>query len=91
LAFIEVKTRHPRNLDQSGRLAITAQKQRKLSQSAALFLADYVQFADFPCRFDVALVAWGRTLSTPVLLSQQISEGTMGLVEYIEAAFLVES
>lgn len=56
IAFVEVKTRQSRNWDDHGILAITPQKQEKIKQTAATFLGKFPHLAEFPCRFDVALV-----------------------------------
>ena len=58
LIFVEVKTRSQVNWDADGMLAINSQKQQKISKTAAMFLAENTQLSDYPCRFDVALIAY---------------------------------
>lgn len=89
IAFVEVKTRRHGGLDGGGRLAITAQKQRKLWRSAEKFLHQYPHYAEHPCRFDVALVAWNAPTKQPALLRQSFPEPpvSLALVEYIPDAF----
>jgi putative endonuclease len=73
IAFIEVKTRSPRNWDQGGLLALSVTKQRKLIKTAQLYLLAHQQHTDAPCRFDVAIVA--------------LNQGHYTIKTYIQNAF----
>ena len=100
VAFVEVKTRRHRNLDHNGLLAITPIKQKRLIQTAALFLEAHPTLQNNPCRFDVALVLY-RPRVDPVpahaLQQPKISLGQpmprnayeLELTTYLEGAFLI--
>ncbi len=74
LIFVEVKTRQSSTLD--GLLAVSPTKQRRLIRAAQLFLQAHPQWAEFNCRFDVAVV-----LAVP----------TLHVATYLEAAFSLDN
>ena len=81
IAFVEVKTRSQNNWDEAGLLAVDLNKQQKIIQTASLFLAQYPQLAELPCRFDVALVSYQivpKSVSRNNLEVRQITQLNIG-------------
>ncbi|MGK7944129.1 MAG: YraN family protein [Microcystaceae cyanobacterium] len=97
LIFVEVKTRSQGNWDLNGLLAVDAKKQGKLLKTAQSFLAEFPQFAESYCRFDVALVKAKKSsnvnseqeISPKIKLNQPINyQGyQLTLIDYLENAF----
>lgn len=92
LLFIEVKTRNSRNWDADGLLAVNQQKQTRLIRSAELFLVKHPEFAEYPCRFDVAIVRHQpirrKIVQPPLYLTTDIEANECLLLQgYLPNAF----
>jgi putative endonuclease len=92
LLFIEVKTRNRSNWDADGLLAINPQKQATIIRSAELFLLKYPHLADYPCRFDVAIVRHQpinrAIVGTPLHILTDLPSGEhLLLLDYLTSAF----
>ncbi len=92
ILFIEVKTRNSRNWDADGLLAITPQKQARLFSSAELFLVKHPHLAEYPCRFDVAIVRH-QPIGYPIdgaylhILTDLAAGRYLLLLDYLPGAF----
>lgn len=92
LLFIEVKTRSRSNWDADGLLAITPQKQARIVRTAELFLLKHPHLAEYPCRFDVAIVRHQpihrSIVDSPLYLLTDTTAGNrLLLLDYIIGAF----
>lgn len=92
LLFIEVKTRSRSNWDADGLLAVTPQKQARIVRTAELFLLKHPHLAEYPCRFDVAIVRHqpihSSIVGTPLYLITDTASGEqLLLIDYIIGAF----
>lgn len=75
LVFVEVRQRKSSVFGNAAH-SITAHKQRKISQAAAIFLQSHPQFGSFDCRFDVIAIDITKRFDT------QLSK-----MSWIEGAF----
>jgi putative endonuclease len=92
LLFIEVKTRNRSNWDNNGLLAVTPQKQARISRTAEFFLVKHPHLAEYPCRFDVAIVRHQLVrrsiVGTPLYRMTDLDSGEeLLLLDYIVDAF----
>lgn len=95
IAFVEVKTRRSSNWDKDGLLAVSEEKQKKLSLSAALFLSKNRIYNDCYIRFDVASVLYHKQNMNSSMSNSKLNNPSVKIknqhcfrmVQYIENAF----
>lgn len=98
LSFVEVKTRSLKNWDENGILAINRKKQEQLRLAGEIFLSKYPIFANWNCRFDVALLTYQKQNSSklnPEIITFSPETNKIihyqgyefNIVEYLENAF----
>jgi putative endonuclease len=92
LAFVEVKTRGSYNWDANGLLAVNNAKQSTLYRAAEIFLSQHPEYANYPCRFDVAIVRHLSSRTKPpanyLSIQRHLDTGDIFvLLDYLPAAF----